>query len=67
MHCHLTTRLDDKEIWDGITSEIDRVVKRSDEMTAKAIRRAEEGRVETQASIANFHQRINTLRKSHGK
>ena len=36
-------------------------------MTAEAIRRAEEGCIETQASIANLHQRINMLRKSHRK
>ena len=61
---HLTTRLDDKEIRDGITSEINRVAKRSDEIMAKVIRRAEEGRIETQASIANLHQCVNTLRES---
>ena len=65
-HC-LTTRSDDKEVWDEITSEINRVVKCSDKMMAKAIRRAEEGCVEMQASIANLHQCINTLRKSHRK
>ena len=62
--CCLTTGLDDEEVWDELTSEINRVVKCSDKMTAKAIRRAEEGCVETQASIANLHQHINTLRKS---
>ena len=36
-------------------------------MTAEAIRRAEEGRIEMQASIANFHQRVYALRKSHRK
>ena len=47
-----------------MTSKISRVAKRSDEMTAKAIRRAEEEHAEMQASIANLHQRINTLKKS---
>ena len=36
-------------------------------MTAKAIRRAEEGHIKMQASTANLHQCINTLRKSHRK
>ena len=46
---HLTTRLDDKEIWDELTSEVNRVAKCSDEMTAEAIRRAEEGHIKMQA------------------
>ena len=61
------TRSDDEEIWDELTSEVNRVVKCLDEMTAEAIRRAEEGHIETQASIANLHQHINALRKSHRK
>ena len=66
--CHCpTTILDDEEVWDELTSKINRVVKCSDEMMAEAIRRAEEGCIETQASIANLHQHINTLRKSHRK
>ena len=64
MHCRPTTRLDDEEVWDEITSEIKRVAKCSDEMMAEAIRRAEEGHIEMQASIANLHQCINALRKS---
>ena len=67
VHRHLTTRSDDEETWDELTSEVNRVVKCSDEMAAKAIRRAEEGRAEMQASIASLHQCINTLRKSHRK
>ena len=67
MHCRLTTRSDDEEIWDELTSEVNRVVKCLDEMMAKAIRRAEEGHIEMQASIANLHQCINVLRKSHRK
>ena len=63
----LTTRSDDKEIWDGITSEINRVAKHSDEIMAEVIRRAEEGRIEMQASIANPHQHINMLRESRRK
>ena len=63
--CHrLTTRSDNEEIWDELTSEVNRAAKRLDEMMAKAIRRAEEGRIEMQASIANLYQHINTLRKS---
>ena len=62
--CHLTTRLDNKEVWHEITSEINRVAKRLDEMMAEAIRRAEEGHIEMQASIANLYQCINMLRKS---
>ena len=38
-----------------------------DEITAEAIRRAEEGCIEMQASIANLHQHINTLRESRRK
>ena len=33
-------------------------------MTAKVIRRVEEGRIEMQTSIANLHQRVNMLRES---
>ena len=58
------TRSDDEEVWDGITSEINRVAKCLDKIMAKAIRRAEEGRIEMQASIANLHQCINTLGES---
>ena len=67
VHCHLTTRSDDEETWDESTSEVNRVVKCSDKMTAEAIRRAEEGCAEMQASIASLHQCINKLRKSHRK
>ena len=67
VHCHPMTRLDDEEIWDELTSEVNRVAKCSDKMMAKAIRRAEEGHIEIQASIANLHQCINVLRKSHRK
>ena len=45
---HLTTRSDNEEIWDGITSEINKVAKCLDEITAKVIRRAEEGHIEMQ-------------------
>ena len=60
-------RLDDEETWDELTSEVNRVVKRLDEITAEAIRRAEEGPAEMQASIASLHQCINALRKSYQK
>ena len=63
VRCCLTTRSDNEEVWDELTSKINRVVKHSDEMTAEAIRRAEEGCIETQASIANLHQHINMLRE----
>ena len=36
MRCHLTTRSDDEEIWDELTSEVNRVAKCSDKMMAKA-------------------------------
>ena len=45
MRCRLTTRSDDKEVWDELTSEVNRVAKRSDKMMAEAIRRAEEGHI----------------------
>ena len=64
---HPTTRLDNKETWNELTSEVNRVVKRSAELMAEAIKRAEEGCAETQASIASLHQHINVLRKSYQK
>ena len=67
MCCHPTTRSDNEETWDELTSEVNRVAKCSDKMMAKAIRRAEEGCAEMQASIASLPQCINTLRKSHRK
>ena len=60
-----TTRLDDKEILNRMISEINEVAKCSDEIMAEVIRRAEEGHIEMQTSIANFHQCINMLRESH--
>ena len=65
VHHRLTIRSDNEETWDKLTSEVNRVTKCLDEIMAKAIRRAEEGHTETQASITSLHQRINTLRKSY--
>ena len=65
-HC-LTTRSDNEEIWDELTSKVNRVVKRLAEIMAEAIRKAEEGRTEMQASIASLNQCINALRKSYWK
>ena len=65
--CHLTTRSDDEETWDELTSKVNRVAKCSAEIMAEAIRKAEEGRAETQASIASLNQCINTLRRSYRK
>ena len=65
--CHPTTRSDDKETWDELTSEVNRVAKRLAETMAKAIRKVEEGHTETQASIASLNQCINALRKSYQK
>ena len=67
MHHRPTTRSDDKETWDELTSEVNRVVKRLAEITAEAIRKAEEGHAEMQASIASLNQCINALRKSYRK
>ena len=53
-------RSDDEEIL-GILSEIDKLARNSDERMTKVIRRAEEGRIEMQTSMANLHQRVNTL------
>ena len=64
---YLTRRLDDKETWDELTSEVNRVVKRLGETVAEAMRKIEEGHAETQASIASLNQRINALRKSYQK
>ena len=55
-------RLDDKEILD-ILSEIDKLARNLDERMTEVIRRAEEGCIEMQTSMANLHQRINTLRE----
>ena len=57
----LTTRSDNEEIWDEITSEIDKIARNSDE----AIRRAEEWHIEMQTSMAKIHQCINTLRERY--
>ena len=43
------------------------VAKRSDKITTKVIRRAEEGCIEMQNSIANLHQCVNTLRERRRK
>ena len=48
-------RSDDEEILD-ILSKIDKLARNSDETMAEAIRRAEEGHIEMQTSIANLHQ-----------
>ena len=53
--CLPTTRSDDEEVWDEITSEIDKIARNLDETMAKAIRRAEEWRIEMQTSMANLH------------
>ena len=55
VHCCPTMRSDDEEILD-ILSKIDKLVRNSDETMAEAIRRAEEGHIEMQTSIANLHQ-----------
>ena len=65
--CHLTTRSDDEETWDELTSEVNRVVKRLGETVAEAMRKIEEGCAEMQASIASLTQCINTLRRSYRK
>ena len=43
VHHHLTTRSDDKEVWDEITSKINRVAKCLDEMTPEAVRKLRRG------------------------
>ena len=55
-------RSDNKEILD-ILSKMDEIVEHSDEAMAEVIRRAEEGHIEMQTSIANLHQCINMLRE----
>ena len=67
VHHRPTRRLDDEETWDELTSEVNRVAKRSAETMAKAMRKIEEGCAETQASIASLNQRINALKKSYQK
>ena len=67
MHHHPTRRLDDKETWDELTSEVNRVAECSAERVAKAMRKIEEGCAEMQASIASLNQHINALRKSYQK
>ena len=44
---------------------VNRVVKHSAKIMAKAMRRAEEGGAEMKASIASLNQCINMLRKSY--
>ena len=67
VHHRPTTRSDNEENWDELTSEVNRVVKCLAEITAEAIRKVEEGHAETQASIASLNQHINVLRKSYQK
>ena len=62
-----TRRSDDKETWDELTSEVNRVAKRLTKTMAEAMRKIEEGCAEMQASIASLNQRINALRKSYQK
>ena len=47
MHHHLTTRLDNEEILDGLLSRMDEIVKDSDEAMAEVTIRAEEIHVNT--------------------
>ena len=54
MRCCLTIRSDDEETWDELTSEVNRVVKCSDKIMAKAIRRAEEGHAKFYCNILVF-------------
>ena len=67
MRRHPTIRSDDEETWDELTSEVNWVAKCWDKIMAEAIRRAEEGCAEMQASIASLHQCINMFRKSYRK
>ena len=67
VHCHPTRRSDDEETWDELTSEVKRVVECLAKTVAEAMRKIEEGHIETQASIASFNQCINTLKKSYQK
>ena len=64
---HLTTRSDDEEILDGILSGMNEVVKCSDKVMTKIIRRVEESCIEMRNSIANLHQCIKALRERHSK
>ena len=65
MHHHPTRRLDDKETWDELASEVKRVAECSAETVAEAMRKIEEGSAEMQASIASLNQYINALRKKY--
>ena len=67
MHCHLTTRLEDEEILDGILSRMDKIVEHSDEVTTEVIRRAEESRIDMQNSIADLCQHVKALKERHSK
>ena len=55
-------RSDNEEILD-ILSEIDKLARNSDERMTDVIRRAEEGCIEMQTSLANLHQCVNMLRE----
>ena len=65
VHHHLTRRLDDEETWDELAFKVKRVVERSAETVAEAMRKIEERHAEMQASIATINQRINALRKKY--
>ena len=65
VHHHLTRRLDDKETWDELASEVKRVAESSAETVAEVMRKIEERHAETQASIASLNQCINALRKKY--
>ena len=67
VHCHPTTRLDDKEILDGILSRMDKVAKCLDKVMTEIIRRAEESHIDTWNSIADLCQHIKALRERHSK
>ena len=52
--CHPTRRLDDEDTWDGLASEVRKLV----ESSAKAQRK-------TQASLSSLDQRISVLEKKY--
>ena len=67
MCCRLTTRLDDKEILDGLLSRMDKIVRDLDETTAKVKRKVEEIHINMQNSVVDLCQHVKVWKERHSK
>ena len=67
MHCHPTTRLDDKEILDRLLSRMDEVVRDLDKAMAKVKRRVEEICINTQNSVVDLCQCMKAWKERHNE